>query len=165
MTKKTPPSLSDTLWKIYRRPERPELWSKASEFHWTDPEFSRRVLLEHLDESHAAASRVITERARQIEWLWSKLELRPGAHLLDITCGPGLYAVEFAGRDCQVTGIDFSSLSIAYANDLAVEWQVADRCAFIEQDIHHMADYDAAFDAAIFLYGQLAAFPKDEAQS
>jgi cyclopropane fatty-acyl-phospholipid synthase-like methyltransferase len=54
------------------------------------------MLREHLDESHGAASRVAKERELQIEWLWAKLGLQPGMRLLDITCGPGLYAVAFA---------------------------------------------------------------------
>ncbi|MGD2049604.1 MAG: methyltransferase domain-containing protein [Chloroflexota bacterium] len=50
-----------------------------------------------------------------MDWLWSKLALKLGAQVLDVTCGPGLYAVELASRGCLVTGIDFSPASIVYA--------------------------------------------------
>lgn len=101
----------------------------------------------------------------QLEWLWKTLALRPGMCLLDITCGPGLYAVEFARRGCQVTGIDFGPASISYARDLARSHGVSDRCTFVEQDIRQMAYQGADFNVALFTYGQLAVFPLTEAQA
>ena len=38
------------------------------------------------------------------------------AYLLDLGCGPGLYAERFANADYAVTGVDFSKRSITYAN-------------------------------------------------
>jgi ubiquinone/menaquinone biosynthesis C-methylase UbiE len=122
------------------------------------------MLREHLDESHGAASRITAERTAQLDWLWTKLELQPGMRLLDITCGPGLYAVELARRGCLVTGVDFSPAAIAYAKDLALSQGVAARCAFVEQDVRCLDFSGANFDAAILLYGQLAVFTKAEAQ-
>jgi SAM-dependent methyltransferase len=125
------------------------------------------MLREHLDESHGAASRVTAERVQQIDWLWERLALQPGARLLDVTCGPGLYAVEFARRGCRVTGLDFSPASIAYARSLAKDEGVADRCEFVELDVRQMGNryHNAGFDAAILLYGQLAVFTTDEAHT
>jgi SAM-dependent methyltransferase len=156
--------LADALWQVYRRPDRPRPWAGGGNLPWNEPDFSRRMLREHLDESHGAASRVSAERALQVDWLWDHLTLRPGARLLDVTCGPGLYAVEFARRGCEVTGIDFSPASIAHARQLAAQEGVADRCLFIEEDVRRMILEPAAFDGALFLYGQLAVFPRDEAQ-
>lgn len=158
-------SLTEALWKIYRRPERPRAWVGGGNLPWNEPAFSERMLPEHLDESHGAASRVTAERLQQIDWLWQKLKLQPGAHLLDVTCGPGLYAVELARRGCRVTGLDFSPAAIDYAGDLARSEGVADRCRFVEQDVRQMAEAldETAFDAALLLYGQLAVFTKAEA--
>jgi SAM-dependent methyltransferase len=155
--------LQRTLWKIYRRRPKPIPWVDNGNLPWDDPDFSKRMLLEHLDDSHGAASRQPSERRLQIDWLWSKCGLQPGSNLLDVTCGPGLYAVEFANRGCFVTGIDFSPASIDYARQLAASREVSDRCNFIQQDVRE-ADLSAAapeggYDAAIFLYGQLAVFP------
>lgn len=156
--------LAEALWRVYHRPERPEPWREGGNLPWHEPDFSRRMLREHLDESHAAASRVPTERRLQIDWLWDKLGLRPGDHLLDVTCGPGLYAVEFARRGCRVTGIDFSPASIAHARDLALEEGVADRCLFVEADVRQMRVEPAGFDGALLIYGQLAVFTREDAQ-
>jgi SAM-dependent methyltransferase len=155
-------SLTDALWSIYRRPERPIPWSYGGNLPWDDPEFSRRMLREHLDQSHGAASRQDTEREKVIDWLWSKLELQPESRLLDVTCGPGLYSVAFAERGCQVTGVDFAPASIAYARRLAADRSVEDRCQFIESDVREMALETGAYDAATFLYGQLSVFTVDE---
>jgi len=37
--------------------------------------------------------------------------------LLDIGCGPGLYAERFSSAGYSVTGVDFSKRSIAYAKE------------------------------------------------
>ena len=160
-------SLTEVLWKIYRRPERPRPWVGGGNLPWDEPGFSERMLQEHLDESHGAASRVTAERRQQIDWLWQILKLQPGAHLLDVTCGPGLYAVELARRSCRVTGLDFSPAAIDYARHLARSEGVAARCRFIEQDVRQMGEAldDTTFDAALLLYGQLAVFTKTEAQT
>ncbi len=157
--------LARALWQVYRRPERPGPWAAGGNLPWDDPAFSQRMLREHLDESHGAASRQTRERALQIDWLWTKLGLRPGARLLDVTCGPGLYAVEFAGRGCQVTGVDFGPAAIGHAQELADERGVSGRCTFVQQDVRQMAAAGAGFDAALFIYGQLAVFTRAEAQA
>lgn len=165
MNHESNPTLANALWRIYRRPDRPIPWVHGGNLPWNDPDFSQRMLREHLDESQGAASRIPAERASQIDWFWSTLGLAPGARILDITCGPGLYAVNLAERGCSVTGVDFSPAAIEYARRLAQERRVAARCTFIEQDVRESADWGTEFDAALFIYGQLAVFPVEEAQA
>ena len=113
-------SLTKSLWRIYNRLKRPEPWREGGNLPWDEPDFSKRMLREHLDESHGAATRATKERRLQLDWMWEKLELQSGARLLDVTCGPGLYAVEFSRQGGEVTGVDFSPASIGYARDLAL---------------------------------------------
>ena len=150
------------LWRIYRRPEA-ALWQDGGNLPWNDPVFSARMLREHLDESHGAASRQAAERAAQLDWLWARLALAPGRRLLDLTCGPGLYAVPLAQRGVAVTGVDFGPASIAHARRLAAEAGVARRCVFVEADVRDYEPEAATYDAALFLYGQLAVFPRRQA--
>ncbi|MDQ3247684.1 MAG: methyltransferase domain-containing protein [Chloroflexota bacterium] len=164
MTDQIKPTLTKALWRIYQRPERPAAWTGGGTLPWHEPAFSERMLREHLDQAHGAASRVNAERLLQIEWLWDKLALQPGMNICDITCGPGLYAIELARRGCRVTGIDYSPAAVAYARTLAEQEGVADRCTFHEEDIRVLEMPPTQFDAALFLYGQLAVFPQSETQ-
>jgi SAM-dependent methyltransferase len=157
-------SVDRALWQIFSRSERPEPWERGGNLPWNDPAFSRRMLREHLDQSHGAASRVAAERERQLVWLWAKLGLQPGARVLDLTCGPGLYAVALAERGAEVVGVDFGPASIAHARQLADDAGVAARCQFVERDVRDYEPEEGAFDAALFIYGQLAVFPRETAQ-
>jgi len=165
MSAKSNPALAKALWQIYRRPEHPVPWDQGGNLPWDKADFSQRMLREHLDESHGAATRITKERMLQIDWMWAKLGLQPDLRLLDVTCGPGLYAVEFARRGCEVTGIDFSPASITFAQDLAKTTGVAEQCVFEQQDVRQMDYSGAGFDAATFIYGQLAVFKREEAQA
>jgi len=155
-------NFAQALWRIYNRPERPLPWAYGGNLPWNEPAFSERMLREHLDQSHGAASRRTPERHIQLDWLWSMLNLHSGARVLDATCGPGLYAVDLAKRGCRVTGVDFGPASIAYARELAAMEEVADRCTFIEQDVREFVPQSGAYDAALFLYGQLSVFKPEE---
>ena len=119
MTSSRSTRLLESLQKIYQRPTRPEEWKFDGNLPWNDPEFGARMLQEHLDDTHGAASRVARERAQQIEWIWNRLELQAGSRVFDITCGPGLYGVEFARLGATVSGVDFAPTSIRYAQELA----------------------------------------------
>lgn len=157
-------SLAEALWKIYHRPELSAPLTEAKNLPWNDPHFSELMLREHLDESHGAATRIAAERAAQLDWLWAKLNLAAGMRVLDMTCGPGLYAVELARRGCTIIGVDFSPAAITYAQDLARSEGQTARCTFIERDVRRIDLAGAEFDSALFLYGQLAVFTKADAQ-
>ncbi len=43
------------------------------------------------------------------------LGLGPGSRVLDLGCGPGLYAVRLARRGVRVLGVDASARSLAHA--------------------------------------------------
>lgn len=159
------PSFADILWRIYRRPAPQPAWVADGNLPWNDPAFSERMLREHLDESHGAASRVAAERAHQLDWFWQKLDLQPGRRVLDLTCGPGLYAVALAERGCRVTAVDFGPASIAYARELAAAAGVEASTTFVEQDVRAVPLEPEAYDAALFIYGQLAVFSRADAQA
>ncbi len=162
----TPPkTLHKNLWKIYERADSPRPTPEQIDRLWRGESFAERILDEHLDDTHGAASRAGDEQLTQIGWLKQKLNLAQQSHVLDVTCGPGLYAVKFAQQGCQVTGLDFSATAIAYAQELAEEEGVADKCRFIEQDVRQLQYDGANFDAAILLYGQLESFERAEAQT
>lgn len=165
MSEPTAARLQQTLWRIYRRPVPAVPWRDGSNLPWDDPAFGERMLREHLDQGHGAASRQRGEILRQVDWLWERLGLEPGARLLDVTCGPGLYAVELGRRGVEVTGVDFNPASVRYARELAEAQGLAGRCRFVQADVRAELPRHAGqgYDAALFLYGQPAVFTREEA--
>ena len=153
----------NALWHLYHRPQPPPPPHGAANFPWDDANFSERMLREHLDQSHGAASRPRMEIVRLVDWLWDKLSLHEESRVLDVTCGPGLYAVELARRGCTVHGLDFSPAAVHYAQQLAADEGVTQRCSFELRDVLTMGMPPARFDAVLFLYGELATFTPGEA--
>jgi ubiquinone/menaquinone biosynthesis C-methylase UbiE len=146
------------LRRLIERPSRPPAGSDGENLPWDDPAFSERMLREHLDESHSAASRRSAERELIVDWIWERAQLEPGQHLLDLTCGPGLFAVHFAERGLNVTGIDFAPAAIEHARALASALRVDDRCSFVQADVRAANFGRSSFDVATVLAGQISVF-------
>ena len=65
-------------------------WDGSFKIPWNEQAFSRRLLDEHLDQTHDAASRRLPVIGRQIQWIHHRvLHAKPG-RVLDLCCGPGL---------------------------------------------------------------------------
>lgn len=69
--------------------------------------------------------------------------------LLDIGCGPGIYAERFTGIGYQVTGIDFSKRSIDYAQNSAIK-QGLD-ITYLYQNYLNM-EFNKGFDFSTMIY-------------
>ncbi len=66
---------------------------------------------------------------------FQKAEPVVGKTVLDVGCGSGRYAIEFARRGAsRVVGIDYSGGMLLLARELAAGQGVADRCEFIQRD-------------------------------
>ena len=138
----------------------PPAWTGISRIPWHDPDFSVRMLREHLDPSHDRASRRAEFIDAQVTWLQTEL-LPESASVLDLGCGPGLYCARLAGAGHACTGIDIGPASIAYANQ---QRNPATDCQFILGDFLNL-DLPRRFDAALLLYGELSAFPPAQARA
>jgi 2-polyprenyl-3-methyl-5-hydroxy-6-metoxy-1,4-benzoquinol methylase len=72
-----------------------------------------------------------------------------GKRVLDIGCGPGRYAVEFAKRGAaEVVGVDLSDEMLGLARQEAERAGVADRCKFQLGDFWNQ-NYERSFDVVI----------------
>lgn len=92
----------------------------VAEWHkipWHDPDFSRRMLNEHLRQDHDRASRRQHVIDDQVEWIHHKILNNQPAKILDLGCGPGFYAGRLSALGHRVTGIDFSPASLDYARE------------------------------------------------
>lgn len=129
--------------KLFELLQKPTLWQRSTVPFWDDEHISKAMLEAHLNPGWDAASRKHEVIERSVEWLANVIPA--GRKLLDIGCGPGLYAKKLSGLGYEVTGMDFSKRSIAYAkeNDTKSE--------YIYQNYLEL-DYTNTFDAVILIY-------------
>lgn len=130
------------------RNKRPEPFSAFTtpEF-WDDDHISERMLAHHLDPDSPLASRTHAFIDRSVEWMVKQLELHRGSRLLDLGCGPGLYAARLASRGFEVTGVDVSRRSIAHLTDVAARENLpitTIQGSYLDLGINFGGDYDAA---------------------
>src|ERR1700730_2234180 len=144
-----------------RRPSRLDAWPRpfdpAVELDWGDPGMSRRLLREHLDQTHDGASRrlrIVDEHVRRLQRL-----LPPaGAHVLDAASGPGLYSVRLAAAGHRVTALDVGPAVVEHARVLARRHHVADHVTARVADLRTLVTPDR-YGAAILIYHVLEGFP------
>jgi len=86
---------------------------------WNDPHVSKRMLEYHLDEKVDLASRNKDFIASSVAWMTSRFNIGSGSRICDFGCGPGLYAMPLAQKGADVTGVDLSERSLAYARKAA----------------------------------------------
>jgi SAM-dependent methyltransferase len=80
---------------------------------WRDPHVQQQLLAAHLEPANPAATRTPAAVARAIELAVEGLP--EGASVLDLGCGPGIYAQRLADLGFAVMGLDFNAASIGYA--------------------------------------------------
>ena len=138
------------LEQLQRLQEKPAPFTPGEPLFWDDPHISGQMLALHLDPNTDLASRRPETVDRSVAWMVETLGLVPGDRVLDLGCGPGLYAVRFAERGLCVSGVDYSRRSIDYARQYAVEHQldISYRC----QNYLALDDIQQ-YRAAFLIYG------------
>jgi ubiquinone/menaquinone biosynthesis C-methylase UbiE len=149
------------LLDLIQRTSNPEPWSEGDNIPWNDPDFSKRMLKEHLSQDHDAASRKFERIDQHIQWIHHHALGEKTGKILDLGCGPGLYANRLAKLGHQCVGIDYSPASIAYAKETAQEENNV--CRFIKGDIRQVK-YGDGYDAAMLIFGELNIFRPSDAQ-
>jgi SAM-dependent methyltransferase len=143
------------LQDLIQRSPHPAPWSEGDNIPWHDPAFSQRMLKEHLSQAHDAASRRTEKIEKHVAWIDRTLLAEGPARVLDLGCGPGLYASRLAKLGHQCVGIDYGPASIAYAQAQAEREGLA--CRYICQDLRQ-ADYGDGYDLAMLIFGEFNVF-------
>ena len=149
------------LQDVINRTKVPAPWSEGEKIPWDEPGFSERMLEEHLTQEHDAASRRFENIDAHVDWIHRELLEKKATTILDLGCGPGLYANRLARLGHTCVGIDFSPASIAYAVETAERQGVV--CIYVHQDIR-TADYGADFDLVMLIFGEFNAFRPTDAE-
>ena len=93
---------------------KPQIYAEGNAVMWTDDHISRQLLNIHLNPDIDLASRKRISIESTVNWILNSVNLEK-MNILDLGCGPGLYAELMAEKGHKVTGIDFSINSIEYA--------------------------------------------------
>jgi SAM-dependent methyltransferase len=133
--------------------QKPLLWQRSPEPFWDDEHISKGMLEAHLNPDWDAASRKHSFIDASVKWLSGVMPV--GGRILDLGCGPGLYAKRLSDLGYNVTGIDFSKRSIAYAKSQD------EKTEYIYQNYLEL-DYAGIFDAVILIFCDFAALTPAE---
>ena len=106
------------ILNILSQTRNPRLYEKGTATMWTDEYISEQLLKIHLNTELDLASRKMETVERTSRWILEKAG-RTQMDILDLGCGPGLYAGYMAKKGHRVTGIDFSKTSITHAKQQA----------------------------------------------
>ena len=148
----------DSLLQMIDLEQAPEPWSEGDNIPWNDPDFSGRMLREHLTQDHGGASRRSETIDAQVAWIDGQL-LEGPTSILDLGCGPGLYTQRLAARGHSCVGIDYSPASIEHARQAASAAEAA--CTYLCEDIR-AAEFGTGYGLVTILYGEINVFrPED----
>lgn len=137
---------------LCRLQERPAPFAPGESQFWTDAHIARQLLAVHLDPHTDLASRRPETIERSTAWIVETLGMKPGDCVLDLGCGPGLYAARLAQLGFQVTGVDFSQNSLDYAQTYAHQHGLA-----IDYRCQNYLEFDdrSLYEVVLLIYGDL----------
>jgi len=104
-----------------------------------------------------ASPMAVAKAPSEAAFVIKQLNLKKGASLLDLCCGPGRHAVEFAKKGLTVTGYDFSGEYLKEAAARAKKHKV--RLRLLRGDMRSLKFKDE-FDAAVNLFTSFGYFRK-----
>lgn len=145
-----------TLWNASRA--NVDASGAGAKIPWDEPDFSRRMLKQHLNQEHDWASRRGPIIAAHAAWIAEQLSVP--SRILDMGCGPGLYTQALAERGHQCVGVDFSPASIEYARQRSTDCDP--KPEYILGDIRNYRS-NQKFDCIIMTFGEFNAFIRKDA--
>jgi SAM-dependent methyltransferase len=118
----------ETLQNITKKPGIQSIYEecpfKADTF-WNDPYLSEQLLKLHLHPHIDLCSRRHDAIAKEVNWINDRFNIGSDTRICDFGCGPGLYTNQWVKTGAQVTGIDISENSLAYARKQAKQQGLA----------------------------------------
>lgn len=129
--------------------QKPQLHEPSSNKFWNDEHISKGMLEAHLNKDLEAATRKYDFVINSVEWISSIAPPSIKNKLLDLGCGPGIYAELFKRKGYDVTGLDFSLRSVNYAIESAKKQNLDIR--YICQDYLEI-NLEEKFDIITLIY-------------
>jgi len=96
---------------------------------------------------------------KEVDFTLQTLDLPQGGRILDLCCGQGRHAVEFAKRGYQVVGLDLSETLLSHARKQAKERNLS--VEFVHSDMRFIP-FEEEFDAVVNLFTAFGYLEEDE---
>jgi len=125
---------------------------------WDDEYISQSMLNAHLEPYKDGASRQHEHIVTSVEWIAGFIQKDKNA-LLDLGCGPGIYAELLCDKGFKVTGIDYSKRSISYAKQSAVKKSKS--IDYLYQN-YLTINYQSEYDIVTLIYCDFGVLPPQE---
>ncbi len=139
--------------------EKPSVYLPNTIPFWDDEHISQHMLDAHLNPEFEGASRRHSFIRQSVQWISGLCRDTNNKELLDLGCGPGIYAELFHESGFRVTGIDFSKRSINYAEQNAKKFHK--KITYYYQNYLHIC-YENQFDVVTLIYCDFGVLnPKD----
>lgn len=147
----------ELLEQVNKLSQKPTLFEKGTGSIWTEAYLAEQMLQCHLDLKSDLASRGEKMIDKTISFFNNHIKEK--SNILDLGCGPGLYAERLCMSGHKVTGVDFSEGSIKYARDSAKRRGL--EIEYICNNIFNLS-YRQHFDVVIQVYGEINTFSDEE---
>lgn len=148
------------LKQLINRPMNSSTLEGHGNLPWDDPDFSRRMLREHLSQRFDSASRRNSLIKKHVDWIHNFVLAGGRSKILDLGCGPGLYSSRLAEIGHQCVGIDFSPAAIEYANQKAAQKKL--NCEYHLGDILDF-NFGFGYDLIMLVFSEFNTFPFEDA--
>ena len=137
------------LYNIEKYMKRPPLYAPSTSKFWDDEHIPKGMLEAHLNPEFESATSTLDFVQNSVEWISETVPAREYSRLIDLGCGPGIYAELFDDAGYQVTGIDLSKRSIDYARRSAKE---KNKDITYECGSYLTMNYQGQFNLATLIY-------------
>lgn len=144
---------NNVMKQIVALSNKPNVFERGAGSIWTEEHIAKQMLKAHLDKTSDGASRNIEAIEKTVHFI-NKI-IKKNSTILDLGCGPGLYAERLFQLGHSITGIDFSENTIQYARNHAKQenLQIEYRC----EDMFQL-NYNKQFDVVMQIYGEINTF-------
>lgn len=147
------------LEKLFAFMNKPELYQASTSKFWDDEHISKKMLEAHLNPEWDAATRPHKFVNKSVDWMVSILPPKKYPKLIDLGCGPGIYAEKFFEKSYSVTGVDFSKRSIEYA-EASARMKGMD-IKYYNQNYLELS-FEGEFDIATIIYCDFGVLSTDD---
>lgn len=147
------------LEQLYTSTQKPDVFSESTSKFWDDEHISKMMLDAHLNPTFDAATRRGETVDKTVDWLNTIAQEHQLTSILDLGCGPGIYASKLYQLGYNVTGVDLSPRSIEYAKDQAA--LTNENITYINADYTTMSSI-GTFDLIALIYCDYGVLPKEK---